>query len=88
MWNEIFSMQHQFLKAEGGAGYYSTMQVGSESFMGKLFLNPIIKHFIFNKQMGKAWLKHNIEEVGNLEFFLPGLYEKYGNYERTEGIVK
>jgi hypothetical protein len=24
--------------------------------------------------MSRAWLKHNVEEVGNLEFFLPALY--------------
>jgi hypothetical protein len=24
--------------------------------------------------MGRAWLKHSVEEVGNLEFFLPALY--------------
>ena len=24
--------------------------------------------------MGRAWLKHSVEEIGNLEFFLPALY--------------
>ena len=28
--------------------------------------------------MGRAWLKHNVEEVGNLEYFLPALYASQG----------
>jgi hypothetical protein len=24
--------------------------------------------------MGRAWLKHSVEEIGNLEYFLPALY--------------
>lgn len=28
----------------------------------------------FPEQMGRAWLKHNVEEVGYFEHFLPSLY--------------
>ena len=32
--------------------------------------------FLFPDGKGQAWLKHNIEEMGNLENFLPELYER------------
>jgi hypothetical protein len=34
----------------------------------------LIRGRLFTEAMGRAWLKHNVEEVGNLEFFLPALY--------------
>jgi hypothetical protein len=34
----------------------------------------VVKKHIFTPAMGQAWFKHNVEEVGNFEFFLPGLY--------------
>jgi hypothetical protein len=32
--------------------------------------------------MGRAWLQHNVEEVGNLELLLPALYAFGVNDER------
>jgi len=31
---------------------------------------------IFSDLMGPAWLRHNVEEVGNFERFLPELYAR------------
>lgn len=30
-----------------------------------------------SEDMGRAWLKHNVEEVGNFERFLPALYDRW-----------
>jgi hypothetical protein len=35
--------------------------------------NLTIRKFIFDKACGLAWIKHNIEEVGNFAPFLPKL---------------
>jgi hypothetical protein len=35
-------------------------------------------------QAGRAWLKHNVEEVGNLEFFLPALYAAHAGQSSPE----
>jgi hypothetical protein len=71
---EVFSLQHDFIPVPNGTQYNSYMKVGvSKSLFGWVF-NSIIRPFIFAKPMGEAWLKHNIEEVGNFEFFLPELY--------------
>ena len=73
---EIFSLEHWFEPVPGGTRYTSRMQVGPESWLGKYLVNPLLHRFIFNAAMGQAWLKHNVEEVGNFETFLPELYQK------------
>lgn len=71
---EVYRLAHQFIPVEGGTLYRSRMQVGRESLLGKWLINPLMHRFVFTKEMGRAWLKHNVEEVGNFEFFLPDLY--------------
>jgi len=38
------------------------------------FAHPLIRALAFDQARGRAWIKHNIEEVGNFEAFLPQLY--------------
>ncbi|MGV3538681.1 MAG: DAPG hydrolase family protein [Rufibacter sp.] len=73
---QIFSLEHWFEPHALGAQYFSRMQVGAESAFGKFFFQPLIRPFIFTREMAQAWLLHNIEEVGNFEFFLPRLYSR------------
>ncbi|QDK81904.1 hypothetical protein EXU85_26165 [Spirosoma sp. KCTC 42546] len=73
---EVFSLQHWFETASGGTHYRSRMQVGAENTFGQYLLNPLIHRFLFTPAMGHAWLKHNVEEVGNFEHFLPNLYQQ------------
>jgi hypothetical protein len=71
---EVFSLQHDFIEQGNGTLCKSQMIVGvNKKPFGKLF-NSYIRHFIFTEAMAYAWLKHNVEEVGNFEFFLPELY--------------
>ncbi|SKB64263.1 hypothetical protein [Daejeonella lutea] len=72
---EVFSLQHYFLAAGNNTIYKSKMTIGTDRTLGKIF-NHLIRPFLFTKEMANAWLKHNIEEVGNFEFFLPELYQK------------
>ena len=39
-------------------------------------LNPLMHRFLFGEAMGRAWVKHNVEEVGLLEHIVPLLYPK------------
>ncbi len=71
---EVFSLQHDFIQDRDNTIYTSQMIVGtSKKLVGKIF-NSSIRPLFFNEEMAKAWLNHNIEEVGNFEFFLPELY--------------
>jgi hypothetical protein len=68
---EISHLNHDFVAVEGGTRYLSTLTIGSTlPLIGKLF-NAVVRRTIFTEAMGRAWLKHNIEEVGLLEHIIP-----------------
>lgn len=71
---KIAQMDYEFAEVDDGTIYKNSLTIGFKGFLGKIF-NPLIKKFIFDDERGKAWIRHNIEEVGNFEFFLPKLYE-------------
>jgi hypothetical protein len=74
---QVFSLEHWFSPSgDCDTNYRSHMVVGSETPFGKYFYNPIVRPFFFSVPMGIAWLRHNVEEVGNFEFFLPELYAR------------
>jgi DAPG hydrolase PhiG domain len=72
---EVMRLEHTFAAAPGGTTYRSTMRVGAEGGPARWIVNRGIVPRLFSETKGRAWLKHNVEEVGNLEFFLPALYE-------------
>jgi hypothetical protein len=71
---EIFSLQHDFIANGNNTIYKSEMIVGTYTRPFSILFNYCVRPFLFTKDMGYAWLKHNIEEVGNFEFFLPNLF--------------
>ena len=71
---EIFRLEHRFTQLQEGTRYDSRMVVGSDvPLIGHLF-NFFVRPRIFSDASGRKWLLHNIEEVGNFEFFMPALY--------------
>lgn len=66
-------MDYEFKGHEVGTIYRNSLTVGAQGIAGKL-VNPVIRTFVFDEARGRAWIKHNIEEVGNFEAFLPNLY--------------
>ncbi len=42
------------------------------------FFNRIVRPRVFSDDKARTWLKHNVEEVGNFEFFLPDLHALEG----------
>ncbi len=75
----LVEMEYSFEEKEDGTLYCNSLTVGVRGGLGKI-INPLIRKFVFDRKRGEAWIKHNIEEVGNFEFFLPDLYfSKTGN---------
>ncbi|PNY79601.1 hypothetical protein [Deinococcus koreensis] len=70
----VFSLEHWFSALPGGTRYESQMVVGTSSPLLGRVLNPLLTTRVFPESMGRAWLRHNVEEVGNFEFFLPELW--------------
>jgi hypothetical protein len=71
---EVMRLEHTFTPVSGGTLYKSKMQVGTKAVLTRFVVNPLVRRRVFTEAMGRAWLKHNVEEVGNLEYFLPALY--------------
>jgi hypothetical protein len=67
-------LNHDFIAAQGGTRYVSTLTIGTDMPGLRHVLNPFVHRFVFPEAMGNAWLKHNIEEVGLLEHLLPRLH--------------
>jgi hypothetical protein len=67
----IFQLEHTWSAGGDGTHYVSVMDVGARSRL----LAPINRMLCrrFPDHMLRAWVKHNIEEVGQLEYLLPQL---------------
>lgn len=74
----LAQMDYAFEATDAGVLYRNSLTVGAKGIVGKL-LNPLIRRFMFDEARGRAWIKHNIEEVGNFESFLPALYDQEGS---------
>jgi hypothetical protein len=71
----VLEIRGQFLRHSAGTRVISTMTIGSSSWLGDMGLNPWLVDRLFPAERRQAWLKHNVEEIGHLQFFLPDLLE-------------
>jgi hypothetical protein len=69
----VVRMEHTFEEVSGGTrfGHFMYVPGAPTGRLGKAAVSAFFSH-----SKGEAWLKHAIEEMGNLENFLPGLYER------------
>lgn len=72
----IAVMRYRFQRARQGSYYTNSLTVG---FPGRFtrVLNGLIRRFVFGEERGQAWIRHNVEEVGNFECFLPALFDAH-----------
>ena len=65
------------------------MMVGIGALPGRLGLNRIVRAVILPGEQLLAWARHHVEEFGNLERFLPGLYAERERFpaEETESTA-
>ncbi len=70
-------MEYRFERVAGGTLYENCLIIGATGTLLSL-ATPLIARFAFTAAKGQAWFRHNVEEVGQFEHFLPHLY-----YEET-----
>lgn len=68
---EVSRLQHDFVATPEGTLYRSTLTIGTALPLLRSLVNPLIHRLAFPEAMGRAWLLHNVEEVGALEHLLP-----------------
>ncbi len=73
----VLRIRGRFLPQEEGTRFISTMTIGSSGWLGAMGLNPWLIDRFFPPERRKAWLKHSVEEIGNLQFLLPELYSRH-----------
>lgn len=73
---EVFRMEYTFERVPGGTRYVNRLVAGATAPLARSLVNSLVRPRLFPDEMGHAWLTHNVEEVGNLQFFLPTLYER------------
>lgn len=67
----VFQLEHTWSAGADGAHYVTVMDLGARSAL-LAPVNRVVEHR-FPKSKVQAWVKHNIEEVGQLEYLLPTL---------------
>lgn len=67
----VFQLEHTWSPGSDGTHYVSVMDIGARS----RWLAPVNAALCrkFPRAMAQAWVRHNIEEVGQLEHLLPRL---------------
>lgn len=71
----LMQLSHTFTGEPGGTRYHTRMRLGADSGILKP-ISAVVRQRKFSDEKAHAWLKHNVEEVGNLPHFLPALYER------------
>lgn len=81
----VFSLEHTWSRGSDGAHYVSVLDVGART---PVFW-PVNAYLCrrFPDHMVRAWVRHNIEEVGQLEFLLPGLNTRSPGADRGHRAV-
>jgi hypothetical protein len=71
----LVRMEYRFERVREGSMYENRLLIGGTHGWRRR-ATPLIQRFGFDHAHGLAWLRHNIEEVGAFEHFLPGLYHE------------
>lgn len=71
---EVLRLTNTFEPTATGTRYKSVMVIGTGSWLGRFGVNRLLRLRILPGHKALAWVRHHLEEVGNLENFLPALY--------------
>lgn len=72
--HRMFELDHTFADSAEGVVYRSRAHIGTAAGLLRRPLN-LGARFGFSEAKAAAWIRHNIEEVGCLEDFLPELFQ-------------
>lgn len=73
--HRLLELDHVFKDSPDGAIYQSCMRAGAGAGPLRRLINAAVLPRRFGAAQRVAWIKHNVEEVGCFENFLPELFE-------------
>ncbi|UAA40043.1 hypothetical protein KIH87_06750 [Paraneptunicella aestuarii] len=71
----VGQIHHEFIAEAGGTRYKVHSIIGSDWPVVGSLINFYIRSKLFPPAMLEQWLRHQVEEVSSLQFFLPVLYQ-------------
>jgi hypothetical protein len=71
----LVRLEYRFEPVAGGTRYINRLVIGGVDGWRRA-VTPLLQRFGFPEARGRAWLRHNVEEVGMLEHILPPLYRQ------------
>jgi hypothetical protein len=77
----LVRLENEFADGPAGATYVSRLTIGDGTPLGRLLLNRVAQRRAFPSRRIGPWIRHHVEEVGNLENFLPGLFGERAEVE-------
>jgi hypothetical protein len=77
----VFQLEHTWSVGQDGAHYVSVLDVGARSALWTPVNRMLTRRF--PDDMARAWVRHNIEEVGQFEHLLPRLEAQLNRNQRT-----
>lgn len=77
----IVRLENEFTAYHGGTRYTTRLTLGESTTLGALFLNRVAHTRAFPAPKLAAWTRHHVEEIGNLENFLPDLFRYRADHE-------
>ncbi len=79
---ELVRLEHTFTCVKEGTIDENSATFGPDIPVLRELFNLFIRPRVFPDDKARAWFKHNVEEVGNLEFFLPELFARHATRAR------
>lgn len=79
--SSMVRLENEFTPASGGCRYTTRLTVGDTTPLATLFLNRMAHDRAFPAPKLAAWIRHHVEEIGNLENFLPDLFHYRADHE-------
>jgi hypothetical protein len=78
----VLQLEHTWSRCDGHTHYVSVLDIGAHA---RLFrpVNWYLNERVFPEPMVRAWLRHNVEEVGLLEHLLPRLHPDASPHPRA-----
>jgi DAPG hydrolase PhiG domain len=73
-WLVFADLMHEFEAVPEGTLVRSRLVVGTKAPLVRLPLNAVLRRFRFDEEDAREWIRHDVEEIGNLQFFLPRIY--------------
>ncbi len=74
---QVARLESTFTPVKDGTLFENSITFGPDVPLLRAFFNRIVRPRGFPDDKARAWIRHNVEEVGNYEYILHELYARH-----------